>query len=235
MQERLQKILSAAGICSRRAAENYILSGRVTVNGMIAVLGQQADPETDDIRVDDTPVSIGEERVYLLLNKPCGYVTTLSDEKGRPTAADLVADCGIRVYPVGRLDLNSEGLLLMTNDGALMQRLLHPAGEVNKTYHVWVSGAVDGAAERLSAITDLEGEVIRPAEVTVLEQRKHKATLSIVIHEGKNRQIRRMCAACALRVERLRRVAEHTLTLGDLPVGTWRYLTEAEVDALKNI
>ena len=233
MQERLQKLLSAAGICSRRAAEGYINSGRVTVNGVIAVLGQQADPERDDIRVDGVPLAIEERRVYLLLNKPCGYVTTLSDEKGRPTVSELVADCGERVYPVGRLDLNSEGLLLMTNDGALMQRLLHPAGEVNKTYHVWVSGAVEHAAERLSAITDLDGERIRPAQVEVLRRDDRKAVLSIVIHEGKNRQIRRMCAACDLRVSRLRRVAEHTLTLGNLPSGKWRYLTEEEVSALK--
>jgi len=234
MQERLQKILSAAGLCSRRAAENYIVSGRVSVNGTVALLGQQADPDVDDIRLDGIPVCIEEKRVYLLLNKPCGYVTTLSDEKGRPTAADLVADCGVRVYPVGRLDLNSEGLLLMTNDGALMQQLLHPSGEINKTYHVWVSGTVENAAEKLSAITDLDGEAIRPAGVTVLRQGKYNALLSIVIHEGKNRQIRRMCAACGLHVDRLRRVAEHTLVLGDLPVGTWRYLTEAEVDSLKH-
>ena len=234
MQERLQKLLSAAGICSRRAAEGYINSGRVTVNGLPAVLGQQADPEQDDIRVDGIPLVIEEKRVYLLLNKPCGYVTTLSDEKGRPTVSELVSECGVRVYPVGRLDLNSEGLLLMTNDGALMQRLLHPAGEVNKTYHVWVSGAVECAAERLSAITDLEGERIRPAQVKVLRRNGTNAVLSIVIHEGKNRQIRRMCAACSLKVSRLRRVAEHTLELGDIPVGKWRYLTEKEISALKN-
>ena len=145
MEERLQKLLSAAGICSRRAAETYITAGRVTVNGFPAELGQRADPDRDDIRVDGKLLTDRETPVYLLLNKPRGYVTTLSDEKGRKTVADLVSDCGVRVYPVGRLDLDSEGLLLMTNDGALTQRLLHPSGEVNKTYLVSVYGPVDGA------------------------------------------------------------------------------------------
>ena len=146
MEERLQKLLSAAGICSRRAAETYITAGRVTVNGVPAELGQRADPDRDDIRVDGRPLAEREELVYLLLNKPRGYVTTLSDEKGRKTVADLVSDCGARVYPVGRLDLDSEGLLIMTNDGALTQHLLHPSGEVNKTYLVSVYGPVAGAA-----------------------------------------------------------------------------------------
>ena len=144
MEERLQKLLSAAGVCSRRAAEGYITAGRVTVNGIPAELGQRADPEKDDIRLDGKPISGPAEPVYLLLNKPRGYVTTLSDEEGRKTVADLVRDCGARVYPVGRLDLDSEGLLLMTNDGALMQRLIHPSGEIDKTYQVSVYGPVQG-------------------------------------------------------------------------------------------
>lgn len=234
MEERLQKLLSAAGICSRRAAEGYITAGRVTVNGEPAELGRRADLERDDIRVDGKPLAAKAEPVYLLLNKPRGYVSTLSDEQGRRTVADLVEDCGTRVYPVGRLDLDSEGLLLMTNDGELMQRLLHPSHEVSKTYHVSVYGPVIGAAERLSAITDLEGERIRPAHAKVLRQTSQTAELSITIHEGKNRQIRRMCAACGLTVKRLRRVREHTLELGDLPLGKWRRLTEEEAAALKN-
>ena len=168
------------------------------------------------------------------MNKPRGYVTTLSDEKGRPTVADLVRNCGQRVYPVGRLDLDSEGLLLMTNDGALMQHLLHPSGEVEKTYQVWVYGPVEEAAARLAALRDLEGEAIRPARVETLRMGKTTATFAITIHEGKNRQIRRMCAACGLMVKRLRRVREHTLTLGDLEVGTWRPLTKTEVQDLQN-
>ena len=233
MEERLQKLLSAAGVCSRRAAEAYIIAGRITVNGVPAELGCRADPEKDEILVDGKPLQPKAEHVYLLLNKPRGYVTTLSDEKGRKNVADLVADCGTRVYPVGRLDLDSEGLLLMTNDGDLMQHLLHPSGEINKTYHVSVYGAVDGAAARLAAITDLEGEKIRPAQAKVLRRTAETAELAITIHEGKNRQIRRMCAACGLTVKRLRRVQEHSLRLGDLPAGKWRYLTAAEVAALK--
>ena len=209
MEERLQKLLSAAGVCSRRAAEGYITAGRVTVNGIPAELGRRADPEKDDIRLDGKPISGPAEPVYLLLNKPRGYVTTLSDEEGRKTVADLVRDCGARVYPVGRLDLDSEGLLLMTNDGALMQRLIHPSGEIDKTYQVSVYGPVQGCAARLASLTDLEGESIRPARVEVL------------------------CAACGLTVKRLRRVKEHTLELGDLPVGAWRYLTPEEVKALQ--
>ena len=233
MEERLQKLLSAAGVCSRRAAEDYITAGRVTVNGVTAELGQRADPDRDDIRVDGNLLASKAEHVYLLLNKPRGYVTTLSDEKGRKTVADLVRDCGTRVYPVGRLDLDSEGLLLMTNDGDLMQHLLHPSGEVNKTYLVSVFGPVDGAAEKLAAITDLEGEPIRPAKVEVLRKTRQTAELSITIHEGKNRQIRRMCAACGLTVKRLCRIREHSLELGDLPLGRWRYLKADEVAALK--
>lgn len=235
MEERLQKLLSAAGICSRRAAEGYITAGRVTVNGEMAELGRRADPERDDVRVDGRPLAAKAELVYLLLNKPRGYVTTLSDEKGRRTVAELVAGCGVRVYPVGRLDLDSEGLLLLTNDGELTQRLLHPSHQVSKTYHVSVFGPVAGAAERLSAMTDLEGERISPAQVEVLRQTGRTAELSITIHEGKNRQIRRMCAACGLTVKRLRRVREHTLELGDLPPGKWRYLTPEETAALKGV
>lgn len=233
MEERLQKILSAAGVCSRRAAEGYITAGRVTVNGEAADLGRRADPERDDIRLDGKPIAQKEEHVYLLLNKPRGYVTTLSDEKGRRTVADLVAKCGKRVYPVGRLDLDSEGLLLMTNDGELMQRLLHPSHEVTKTYFVSVYGEVRGAAERLGRITSLEGETIRPAKVETIRETGNTAHLYITIHEGKNRQIRRMCALCGLTVKRLRRVREHTLELGDLPIGAWRYLTERELSDLK--
>ena len=233
MEERLQKLLSAAGVCSRRAAEGYITSGRVTVNGIPAELGRRADPEKDDIRLDGKPISGPAEPVYLLLNKPRGYVTTLSDEQGRKTVAELVGDCGTRVYPVGRLDLDSEGLLLMTNDGALMQHLIHPSGEINKVYQVSVYGSVQGCAARLASLTDLEGETIRPAQVEVLRQTRQTAELSITIHEGKNRQIRRMCAACGLTVKRLRRVREHTLELGDLPIGKWRYLTQEEVNTLQ--
>ena len=233
MEERLQKLLSAAGVCSRRAAETYLTAGRVTVNGEPARLGQRADPDRDEILVDGRPLAPRAKPVYILLNKPRGYVTTLSDERGRKTVAELVADCGARVYPVGRLDLDSEGLLLLTNDGDWAQHLLHPCHEVEKTYHVSVFGPVAGAAARLAAMTDLEGDPIRPARVEVLRQTARTAVLAVIIHEGKNRQIRRMCAQCGLTVKRLRRVQEGPLKLGNLPSGKWRDLSENEVEALR--
>lgn len=233
MKERLQKILSAAGVCSRRAAEGYLTAGRITVNGKMAQLGQQADPETDDIRVDGVPLDREPEAVYLMLNKPRGYVTTVSDEQGRKTVMDLLTGVHTRIYPVGRLDRDSEGLLLLTNDGALTQRLLHPSHEVSKEYHVTVSGPVEHAAENLRRIRDVAGMAIRPAEVQMLRREGNRAELRIVIHEGRNRQIRRMCARCGLEVLRLQRVREHCLELGTLPLGQWRYLTAAEIAALK--
>ena len=234
MKERLQKLLSAAGVCSRRAAEGYITAGRVTVNGETALLGQQADPETDDIRVDGVPLGREPEAVYLMLNKPRGYVTTVSDEQGRKTVMDLLTGVSTRVvYPVGRLDRDSEGLLLLTNDGALTHRLLHPSHEVSKEYRVTVSGPVEHAAERLSRVRDVVGLPIRPAEVRELSRKGNRAELSVIIHEGRNRQIRRMCAQCGLEVLRLQRVREHCLELGALPLGQWRYLTAEEIAGLK--
>ena len=233
MKERLQKILSAAGVCSRRAAEGYLTAGRITVNGELAQLGQQADPETDDIRVDGVPLGREPETVYLMLNKPRGYVTTVSDEQGRKTVMDLLTGVHTRIYPVGRLDRDSEGLLLLTNDGALTQRLLHPSHEMSKEYRVTVSGPVEHAAENLRRIRDVAGMAIRPAEVQMLRREGNRAELRIVIHEGRNRQIRRMCARCGLEVLRLQRVREHCLELGTLPLGQWRYLTAAEIAALK--
>lgn len=234
MEERIQKLLSAAGICSRRTAEQWITQGRVTVNGLTAHLGDRADRDRDQVQVDGRPIRSQPERVYLMLNKPRGYVTTLSDEKGRQTVAELVSGCGTRVYPVGRLDLNSEGLLLMTNDGEWMQHLLHPSHEVEKTYHVRIAGDVRNAAWRLRQVRELDGEAIRPAGVELLRESGDTAELAVTIHEGKNRQIRRMCAACGWSVKRLRRVREHLLTLGDLPAGQWRYLTAEEVAAMRS-
>ena len=232
-EERLQKLLSAAGVCSRRAAEGYITAGRVTVNGETALLGQQADPETDDIRVDGVPLGREPEAVYLMLNKPRGYVTTVSDEQGRKTVMDLLTGVSTRVYPVGRLDRDSEGLLLLTNDGALTHRLMHPSHEVSKEYRVTVSGPVEHAAERLSRVRDVVGLPIRPAEVRELSRKGNRAELSVIIHEGRNRQIRRMCAQCELEVLRLQRVREHCLELGTLPLGQWRYLTAEEIAGLE--
>ena len=233
MEERLQKLLAQAGLCSRREAERWITDGRVTVNGRTASVGDKADLRRDKIMVDGRPLGGSEEKRYLMLYTPRGYVTTLSDERGRPTAAELVADCGTRVYPVGRLDLDSEGLLLFTNDGAWMQRILHPSHEIEKTYEVTVAGAVENAAAELAAVRSVDGEPIAPARVRLLRKGKETAELSVTIHEGKNRQIRRMCAAVGLHVKRLRRVREHTLSLGALPEGGWRELTADEVRAFE--
>ena len=193
MEERLQKLLSSAGVLSRRKAEEYILAGRVTVNGRTAVLGQKADPDRDRVEVDGRPALTPEKRVYLMLNKPRGYVTTLSDEQGRRTAAELVSGCGRRVWPVGRLDLNSEGLLLFTDDGSLTQRLLHPSHQVEKEYHVWVLGNVERGASLLRGPMELDGVRLHPARVQVLGGESGGGRrLSITIHEGKYRQVRRM-------------------------------------------
>ena len=234
MKERLQKLIARSGCCSRRAAEILLAEGRVTVNGTVATLGGKADPENDVIFIDGKQIGFTAQMVYLMLNKPRGYVTTLRDEYGRATAAALVADCGVRVFPVGRLDKDSEGLLLFTNDGALMQAMTHPRHQINKVYEVTVTGELDGAAERLAALTALEdGEPIVPAQTETLWRRDGQAMLQVTIHQGKNRQIRRMCALSGLQVTRLRRVAEDTLTLGTLKSGAWRYLTDAEISALK--
>ena len=233
MRERLQKLIARAGVCSRRTAETLLTAGRVTVNGLTAQLGDKADAETDVIAIDGTAIAFAEPSVYLMLNKPRGYVTTLRDELGRATAAELVADCGTRVFPVGRLDKDSEGLLLFTNDGALMQAMTHPSHQVDKTYEVTVTGQLEGAEDRLSAVTELDGEPIVPAQVEIMERRQGQALLRVTIHQGKNRQIRRMCAQVGMQVTRLRRVSEDALTLGDLKPGQWRYLTDAEVAALK--
>lgn len=232
MKERLQKIIAAAGICSRRAAEDLLRQGRVQVNGQIAALGDRADPETDAVTLDGQPLSREPERVYLMLNKPRGYVTTLSDERGRRTAAELVSGCGARVYPVGRLDRDSEGLLLFTNDGDFAHRLLHPSHQVDKVYLVTVRGDIRGAAERLMAITELDGEPIAPAQARELCRHEGQALLRVTIHQGKNRQIRRMCAGLGLHVEKLQRVEEDGLRLDDLPIGKWRYLTAQEIQRI---
>ena len=233
MKERLQKILSARGVASRRKAEEMIQNGLVTVNGAVAALGDAADPESDEILVNGSPLPNRQEFVYILLHKPRGYVTTLSDEKGRPNAAQLVADCGIRVYPVGRLDMDSEGLLLFTNDGEFANTLMHPKHEVKKTYDTWVTGYVPGAEVRLARPIELDGYTIRPPKVKLIRAEGKKAKFRITIHEGRNRQVRRMCEAAGMTVTRLKRISEGTLSLGDLPLGKWRYLTADEVAAMK--
>ena len=229
MEERIQKLISACGLASRRAAEEWIAAGRVTVNGEKARLGDRADLDRDTVMVDGSPLCPGGERTWLMLNKPQGYVTTLSDEKGRRTVAELVSGCNVRVWPVGRLDMDSEGLLLLTNDGTLTHRLTHPSHKVEKEYWVWVSGDMDRALSILSVPVVDGGETLAADRV----ERTGERTLAVVIHQGKNRQVRRMCAAAGLEVERLRRVREGALLLGGLKPGCWRPLTEKELRTLR--
>ena len=230
MTDRLQKILSARGVASRRSAEKMIEEGRVTVNGAVALLGQSADPDIDEILLDGKKLPSGGTYVYILLHKPRGYVTTLSDEKGRKTAAELVADCGVRVYPVGRLDMDSEGLLLFTNDGEFANQLMHPKHEVEKSYLTWVQTSSEATIARLKQPIALDGYIIRPPKLRLIRPN----LLLITIHEGRNRQVRRMCEVAGMQVTRLKRVQEGSLELGDLPLGKWRYLTPSEVDKLRN-
>ena len=230
MEERLQKLISSCGLASRRAAEEWITAGRVTVNGQTAQLGDRADLERDEILVDGKPLRRDDERIYLMLNKPRGYVTTLSDEKGRKTVAELVSGCGVRVWPVGRLDLDSEGLLILTNDGELTQQLLHPSFEVEKEYLVWVTGDVNKALPILAAPMELDGDRLAPARVRRGKTTGNVTQLSVVITQGKNRQVRRMCAHAGLSVLRLKRIREGEVMLDrTLQTGTWRTLTEQEL------
>lgn len=232
MTERLQKILSGRGVASRRAAEKMITDGRVTVNGRVALLGESADPEMDEILLDGKSLPSISENVYILLNKPRGYVTTVSDDRGRKTVMELVQDCPARVYPVGRLDMDSEGLLLLTNDGAFANALMHPKHNVDKTYEVWVTGYHNASLALLVRPITLDGYTIRKPEVKLLWEDCGKAKLLITIHEGRNRQIRRMCEAANMQVTRLRRICEGSLKLGELPLGKWRYLTQEEIERL---
>ena len=233
MEERIQKIMASRGIASRRASEELILQGRVTCNGQVCGLGDRADPEKDTILVDGRPLPSTPDAIYILLHKPRGYVTTLSDEKGRKNVSQLVSDCPQRVYPVGRLDMDSEGLLLLTNDGELANHLMHPSHVVDKVYQVWVQGFSPEGLERLSQPIELDGYRIRKPNVKCQKRTGDKALLQITIHEGRNRQIRRMCAIAGMEVQRLKRIREGSLSLGQLPLGKWRYLTKEEVQALQ--
>lgn len=234
MKERLQKIIANHGVASRRAAEKMILDGRVSCNGVICMLGDSADNEHDLICIDGKPLTARSKHVYIMLNKPRGYVTTMSDEKGRKDVSMLVADCSERVYPVGRLDMDSEGLLLFTNDGEFANRMMHPSHEVDKIYCVSVTGYSADALIRVAEPIELDGYRIRKPNIELIRCSGDKAELFITIHEGRNRQVRRMCAAAGMKVNRLIRVQEGKLPLNDLPCGKWRYLNEEEVQLLKD-
>ena len=233
---RLQKYLALSGVASRRAAEQIITDGRVTVNGQkITELGTKVT-EGDEVCVDGLGVKPEGKKMYIMLNKPVGYVTTVSDEQGRPTVMDLLGDVNARVYPVGRLDFNTEGLLLLSNDGDFTYKITHPKHKLDKTYEVLVTGKAKANAIRL--LEDgvvIDGRRTAPAKVDVAEAGKGSAVLTITIHEGRNRQVRKMCSAVGFKVLGLRRIFEGGLTLGNLPIGKWRHLSPAEINLiLKN-
>ena len=230
--ERLQKIIASRGLCSRRQAEKWIEEGRVRVNGNTAHLGDTADVTEDVIEVDGKRLPKAGKKVYLMLNKPRGYVTTLSDEKGRKNAAELVAGCGTRVYPVGRLDMDSEGLLLFTNDGEFANLMMHPRHEVDKVYRVWVTNFAPEKLEALKKPIELDGYMIKTPRVRPVRMEPTRAILDVTIHEGRNRQVRRMCQAAGLEVARLKRISEGGLKIGDLKTGEWRCLEPRELELL---
>ena len=233
---RLQKYLSRSGVCSRRRAEELITAGRVTVNGQTALLGQTVDEASDVVCLDGEIVSPPSGPTYIMLHKPRGCVTTLRDPEGRPTVAELVADAGVRLYPVGRLDFMSEGLLIMTDDGETANRLAHPSHGVKKTYRVWVRGEHPAAAvEKLTGPITYKGVGYRGALLEEVHLSVHRARMDMTISEGKNREIRNMCAAVGLRVERLVRLRQGELELGDLPAGQWRYLRPREIRYLQDL
>ena len=234
MLERLQKILSKAGLASRREAETMITSGRVAVNGVVVTeLGSKADPGHDRITLDGKPVRLKEARLYILLYKPAGYVTTLKDPEGRPVVTALLEGIKERVYPVGRLDYNTEGLLLLTNDGDWANGLAHPRHEVEKEYLVKVRGTPSAEQmRRLAEGIDLDEGRTAPARVTLVRESEKNSHLSITIHEGRYRQVRRMCEAVGLTVAALKRIRYGFLQLGDLKPGEYRLLTADEAKRL---
>lgn len=227
---------------SRRAAEKEIGSGNVSVNGITASVGDRIDPKADTVRWNGKVISPASgDHTYIALNKPLGYVTTMSDEKGRKTAFELVSDLGKRVYPVGRLDMYSEGLLLFTDDGELANKLTHPSHDFSKKYIVKIKGrCTEADLKKLLAPMELDGYCLRPIKARILKAGETDregniySTLAITLFEGRNRQIRRMCEKCGLVVMRLKRISVGEVTLSDLPVGKWRYLTEKEIEYLKN-
>lgn len=234
---RLQKYLASCGVSSRRGAEDLIKKGRVQVNGeTVTEMGVQIDEENDLITFDGQPVKTEKKMVYVLLNKPVGYVTTVSDDKGRTTVMELVSEIPVRIYPVGRLDYDTEGLLLMTNDGDLTYKITHPKNQIEKTYVAEVTGNINmNTLLKLRNGVYLDGVKTSPAKVEVVGATQFGTKLEITIHEGKNRQVRRMFESVGCIVKRLKRTKEAGLILGHVPLGHWRKLTEAEVNMLKKI
>lgn len=236
-KERLQKFLSECSVASRRKAEELILEGKVKVNGKVATLGDKVDPKRDKVFVRGKRVIPVSNKVYIMLHKPRGFVTTMNDELDRKCVNDLVKDVGVKVFPVGRLDKNSEGLLIMTNDGELANKLTHPSSHVNKTYRVTVGGSVDD--EKLEKLSNgtivLDEKPVLPCDVFVADRKTDRTVLIFIISEGRNRQIRRMCEAVKLDVLRLKRTEIAGVKLGMLPQGSWRPLNERELQRLNGI
>lgn len=229
---RLEKFLSESGIASRRDAKRYISEGRVAVNGeRVLIPGTHIAPQRDAVTFNGESVCRQPRQIHLMLNKPAGYVTTVRDERGRPTVMALVGDISERIYPVGRLDLDTEGLLLMTNDGDFAHRILHPSHEIQKTYIAWVEGHPNrGAIQRLRKGIEIEGGITAAAQVSQIERREGESRFKVVIHEGKKRQIRRMFHAVGHDVLHLKRIGVGSLTLGRLPIGKYRPLTPSEIE-----
>lgn len=234
MEERLQKILAQAGVCSRRAAEELIRQGRIKVDGaLVTEMGLKVDPNRHRITVNGKPLPGSEKKITLLLNKPKGYVTTMSDPQGRPIVSSLIKEIEQRLFPVGRLDLDTEGALLMTNDGELAQKLLHPKFEVNKTYQVTIRGHID--QKKIQALEQgiaLDGRRTWPAKISVSDKSEKSTTLHIIIHEGRKRQVRRMFEAIGHPVIHLKRLAYGNLHLGNLSPGKYRFLSPKDLESL---
>lgn len=233
---RLQKHLSESGVASRRKSEELIEAGKVRVNGRVAHLGDKVDPKRDKVTVSGKTVIAQTQKVYIMLHKPRGFVTTMKDEMDRKCVSDLVKDVGVKVFPVGRLDRNSEGLLIMTNDGEFANNLTHPSAHVNKTYRVTVKGeAQDEKLVKMSEGIVLDGKKTLPCDVFVAERKPDRTVLIFIIQEGRNRQIRRMCEEVGLEVIRLKRTEIAGVKLGMLPQGKWRPLNEREMRHLTNV
>lgn len=232
---KLQKYVADCGLMSRRAAEKEIELGYFAVNGATATIGMRVDPNNDAVTYKGKPVVMKSERkVYIMLNKPKGVVTTMSDEKGRKNVGELV-DIGIRVYPIGRLDLNSEGLLLMTNDGELANSIAHPRGEIKKVYAVTLKGKVENEhLDRLRAVRELDGEKIHPVGVELVSRNEVSSVVKFTLSEGKNREIRRICEQVGVYITKLKRISLGPIRLGDLKTGEFRELNSSELRALKN-
>lgn len=234
---RLQKYLANAGVASRRSAEKMIGEGRVAVNGdIVREMGVQIDENYDVVEVDGEIIKNTEKKYYIMLNKPAGFVTTVSDDKGRPTVMELVSDISARIYPVGRLDYDTEGLLILTNDGDLTYKITHPKHDIAKTYVAEVTGNVTmDTILQLRRGVVIDGQKTSPAEVEVVGATQYGTKVEITIHEGRNRQVRKMFEALGCIVKKLKRTKEAGLTLGHLPLGKWRKLSESEVNMLKKI